>query len=1068
MNKKLFYSFVLMVMAAFMPAVAQETLTVYEGDANSNTVPAYMFYFDDFTRSQMVIPAADLDVMTGGTISAITFYTDQTAAYTSPSTADVYLMEVDYTSISAFEPKANVNFTGNLSVADDGTLTIQFTTPYVYSGGNLLIGIENTTDAGYKNVKFYGQTVTGASVAGYNANSLANVTASQKNFIAKTTFTYTPGGGVIVPKPTNLTVSDITTNSAKLSWTAGGEETSWQVEYKKAADAEWTTETATSTTYDLDALANGTSYDVRVRSVMGTDYSAWVTANFTTPVCDDANKGEVSYVLTDTYGDGWNGNKLQIVYNGTVIEELTITTGGKDEPITGTVSLCYGVDYDLVWVAGSFGYECGFVLTDSEGQVIYEFHGTGSSSGGSPTSGVLTTFQINQVQFPRPTSLAVSDITATTAVATWAGAADSYNLRYRPVAAGDFALNESFEGSVSWGLIDADGDGKKWGLISIAGSGLEQYDGTDIVLYSASWDADTEAALTPDNWVVSPKITLGGELRFGVCDVGYSETYGVYVSTGGTAVSDFVPLAEGLSTTSSWEEKVYDLSAYEGQQGYIAFRHYDCTDGYFILIDGVKVGNAGAGEQEWIVKENVESPYTMEELTPSTQYEVQVQGVYADGESEWTASVNFTTTDGLEVPTNLAISEITHNSAVATWEGTQESYNLRYRTPGKSDVLFSESFENGLDAWTLVDSDGDGNNWLQFDPTNFTSGGFPAYDGQYTAMSRSWMQTPLTPDNWLISPVIEDLGGTLHYFVVDDGAGYPETYQVYVSTAEGTDVANFVAVSEEMQTPNSIQWTEVTIDLSAYAGQSGRIAFRNFNCTDKDFMLIDAISITKNEVPAGEWTVVEGVTSPADIEGLDPETEYEVQVQGIFGENTTDWTASVLFTTLEAPEITGYDEFYVVGDFNSWNTEEGGGRIELIANEEGNQYTGNVELEANSNFKIITFVDGVVKWFGGESDNGEYFLVNNDMLGITISLIDGANFRVEEGGEYNITVMSVGPKALNEPLRMIITKVSTGISTIGVDGYDNNAWYNLNGQKLNGKPTAPGIYINGNRKVIIK
>ena len=1028
MNKKLFYSFVLMVMAAFMPAVAQETLTVYEGNVNTNTVPAYMFYFDDFTRSQMVIPAADLETMSGASITSLTFYTDQTAEYTSASTADVYLMEVNYTTINAFEPKDNVLYTGFLTVAADGKLTIEFDSPYVYGGGNLLIGIENTTDAGYKNVKFYGQTVTGASVAGYNANSLANVTASQKNFIAKTTFTYTPGGGVIVPKPTNLTVSDITPNSAKLSWTAGGEETSWQVEYKKATDEEWTTETATATTYDLDALANGTEYNVRVRAVVGTDYSIWVSTSFTTPECDPADMGQITYELTDSYGDGWNGAAVEI-YNpaGTLVASITLNSGAS---ANGNVALCYGVEYTIKWKSGNYPSECSFVIYDPEGEEICRVNKGSDVANGA----TVATFTLEQVQFPRPTNLAVSDITATTAKATWEGAADSYNLRYRPVAAGAYALDESFEGSVSWGLLDADGDGNSWGLISLEGSSVEQYDGTNIVLYSASYDAQTEADLTPDNWVISPKITLSGELRFGVRDVGYSEKYGVYVSTGGTSISDFVPLEEGLSTTNAWQEKVYDLSAYEGQQGYIAFRHYDSTGSYLILIDGVKVGDASAGEQEWTVKQNVESPYTMEGLTPATQYEVQVQGVYADGESEWTASVNFTTTDGLDVPTNLAISDITHNSAVATWEGSQESYNLRYRTPAKADVLFSESFEGTFPGeWTIVDSDGDGNNWLQFNPLNFSSGGFPAYDGQYTAMSRSWMSTALTPDNWLISPVIEDLGGTLHYFIVDDGANYPETYQIYVSTAEGTELANFVAVTEEMESPNSIQWTELTVDLSAYAGQSGRIAFRNFNCTDKDFMLIDAISITKNEVPAGEWTVVEDVTSPADIEGLDPETEYEVQVQGIYGENTTAWTESVLFTTLEAPAPEPVITVDV--DFGTYTEAQ----------------TVHVTVENMPE-------DGVIVYQLVPSTSKEEWSNYDDATGIV----------VDQSAALTVAVLDAEGEELARHEGEYVIDTQTGIANIGVDGYDNNAWYNLNGQKLSGKPTTPGIYINGNRKVVIK
>ena len=133
---------------------------MYDGTGTNGYVPTYMGYWDDFTRSQYVIPAADLAEMNGGTISAIKFYTNisnNNVPYTSVSTADVYLMEVDYTAISAFEPKANATmvYQGTVSVVlneagDGGEMTIEFATPFIYSGGNLLIGMENTTDAGYK------------------------------------------------------------------------------------------------------------------------------------------------------------------------------------------------------------------------------------------------------------------------------------------------------------------------------------------------------------------------------------------------------------------------------------------------------------------------------------------------------------------------------------------------------------------------------------------------------------------------------------------------------------------------------------------------------------------------------------------------------------------------------------------------------------------------------------------------------------------------------------------------------------------------------------------------------
>ena len=251
---------------------------------------------------------------------------------------------------------------------------------------------------------------------------------------------------------------------------------------------------------------------------------------------------------------------------------------------------------------------------------------------------------------------------------------------------------------------------------------------------------------------------------------------------------------------------------------------------------------------------------------------------------------------GMPAITNV---EPTTTTAEVTWTSGENNvgWNLRYRVyvEQENSTPFFESFENGLNEWTLVDTDGDGNNWRQFDPTTFSNSSYTAYDGQYVAMSRSWQNsTVLTPDQWMISPQIEDLGGTLKYYIMDDGS-YQEKYRIYVSTS-GTDISSFQPVTEDMYSPASTSWTEVTIDLSQYAGKAGYIGFRHYDCSDEDFMLIDALGLYKGS--EGEWIYVNNVTSPYTIDGLTPETTYEVQVQGIGENRTTDWTASTLFTTL--------------------------------------------------------------------------------------------------------------------------------------------------------------------------
>ena len=282
---------------------AQSELTVYDGTTTNSYVPAYMGYFDDYSRSQFVIPASALTSMAGGTISSIKFYTNSSnVPYTSVSTVDVYLKEVGNTTISAFETKASstVVYTGALAVVTAGSggeLTINFNTPYTYDGGNLMIGIENTTDAGYKFIYFYGQTVNGASVAGYNGTSLNNVTATQRDFIPKTTFYYTPGV-VTCPRPTGLTVSNITSNSATINWTAGGSETRWDIYYSTSNTAPTgsTTPSVTNTAtkpYTITGLTAETTYYIWVRANCGGgDVSNWSNLCEALPsACKQAGSG---------------------------------------------------------------------------------------------------------------------------------------------------------------------------------------------------------------------------------------------------------------------------------------------------------------------------------------------------------------------------------------------------------------------------------------------------------------------------------------------------------------------------------------------------------------------------------------------------------------------------------------------------------------------------------------------------------------------------------------------------------------------------------------------------------
>ncbi len=49
-----------------------------------------------------------------------------------------------------------------------------------------------------------------------------------------------------------------------------------------------------------------------------------------------------------------------------------------------------------------------------------------------------------------------------------------------------------------------------------------------------------------------------------------------------------------------------------------------------------------------------------------------------------------------------------------------------------------------------------------------------------------------------------------------------------------------------------------------------------------------------------------------------------------------------------------------------------------------------------------------------------------------------------------------------------ITDISIHNSKFIIHNYDDDDWYDLLGRKLSGKPTAPGMYINNGKKILIK
>ena len=567
--------------SAFTNLQCFERLTVYDGTVTNNKIPAYIFYFDDFTRSQFVIPAAELADMTGTTITSMTFYTtDNHVPYTTVSSADVYLKEVNYTEISVYEPKASATtvysgYFNIISTGNGGEMTIHFSTPYTYNGGNLLVGIENTQHVDYQYINFKGQTVSGASISGSNGSSTGTIPATQQNFIPKTTFGYTPSE---CSRPIDLAATDITINSATLQWT---------------------------------------------------------------------------------------------------------------------------------------GYQ------------------------------------------------------------------DDYDLRYRKKV-----YFEDFENGLpsAWTTIDNDGDGYNWHSTNTT---TYSHSGSTVMV-SYSYDEVNDTGLTPDNWLITPQLDLQGTMKvwLNAFHPTYpQEHFAIYLSTTGNSVSDFTTVLVPETTLTDGQFRAYtaDLSAYAGQQGYIAIRHFNCTDMFALLVDDFGIFNDPDGTLEWETINDIEPGYTLNALEPNTDYEWQVRGRDCDGSNtytEWSAANSFTT--------KTIVVDALHP--------------------------FSEDFE-GTDFAPAY--------WENIPSGNYqwSSSTYQYHSSSHSAFS-SWYG-----DIYLVLPDLElsadAEAAQLSFWSYNT---YPTDFAVGNNTVVllngGTETVLWSAetVSQE--------WVETTVDLSSYLGQTISLAFK--------------------------------------------------------------------------------------------------------------------------------------------------------------------------------------------------------------------------------------------------
>ena len=453
-----------------------------------------------------------------------------------------------------------------------------------------------------------------------------------------------------------------------------------------------------------------------------------------------------------------------------------------------------------------------------------------------------------------------------------------------------------FEGGMEgWTTINANGDDHTWYHNSAAGDhsvlSADSHGGTGHLM-SESYCNATWASMEPDDYVVSPEkyaITADSKVTFWACaqDMNYqAEHFGVAVSTAGnTSASDFTTISEwtigakvnakgaarGDRDATPWVQYEVDLSAYAGQEAYIAIRHFNCYDQFILLVDDVEIsagGNGGGNDDDDDDDDPIDSM--------SWDFETGLDGwtnIDADGDAyAWEHNVDY----GL------------------TGDGA-------YGNGNSTGFVFSQSYDN----------------WFgPLNPDNYL-------------VSPSKIAVAAGSKISFYACAQDESYGAEHFGVAVSTGGNTSGSD-FTTISEWT-----LATKGDRQGERGLRqstWTRYEADLSAYAGQNVWVAIRHFNCTDQYFLDIDDIEITSGskETREGTWayyddgTLYDGIGGPtsfswgiklraADIEGYGSLTKVS-----IFDRVATSGTFDICLGGDDAPGASVHNQNYTLTGSNDF------------------------------------------------------------------------------------------------------------------------------------------------------
>ena len=464
------------------------------------------------------------------------------------------------------------------------------------------------------------------------------------------------------PTPTNLAVTNLTSNSVTLSWTPGDQETNWEIAYGPAGfdpddNTEATIVTATSNPFDVQNLTPSTPYDFYVRAMCSAnEQSGWtLSATHATTLCSGSvalpyTENFDSYTTSSTYSDN-NG----IAPDCWTTYSTNTTYGAPHITSDGSYHYVSSGTNSMVFTCGSAGADAYAALPEFD-QPLNTLHLNFWRAMESTYSGTLT---VGYVTNPGDLAGSFVQVAAIPSVSNDSGDTISVDFSNLNIATGYICFHWNYSSSYYSCCIDD---------ISVtSGSSGPAITDPTVATNAATAIGQTNATLNatvtnPDNVTLTAKgfewkTTTGGT---------YTQIAGT--GTGNTFTANLTNLAPNTNYTFKAFVTFNGQTVYGNEMTFTTLPE-DTPDPCNVPtgltatdVQGESVSitwDDNADVSSWNIQYRPEggqlstassttNSYTITGLTGGTTYQIQVQANCGDGNlSDWSSAITVTTT-GIE------------------------------------------------------------------------------------------------------------------------------------------------------------------------------------------------------------------------------------------------------------------------------------------------------------------------------------------------------------------------------------------------------------------------------------